>query len=168
MTKFVQMFVLLSFVFAPALVCADEAKIATVDMGRILNESKQGQAKRRELDVLSASAKKKVEERKATIQALDKKMKTSKTDEDSKEMEAFRVQARDFSRFVKDTEDGLKKEYVKSNRELLDASMKTIASIADKKKVDLVLDRSEKVRGPVLFGSKQTDITNDVLAELNR
>lgn len=160
--------VTLSILLIPALVCADETKIATVDMARILNESKQGQAKRRELDVLSAAAKKKVEERKGTLQALDKKMKSSKVSEDSKEFEAFRAQAKEFSRFVKDTEEGLKKEYVKSNRELLEASMKKITMVAEKKSVDLVLDRSEKVRGPVLFGSKETDITNDVLAELNR
>ena len=149
-------------------VTADELRLATVDMGRIMNESKSAQAKKKELDLKSAAAKKKLEDKQASLRTLEKSLKDAKVSEDSKEAENFRNQARDFSRMVKDTEEQLRKEFMKTNKALLDDTVKRVEQYAKKNSIQLVLDKSQQARGPVLFGVDSADITDQIIAELNK
>jgi Skp family chaperone for outer membrane proteins len=60
----------------------------------------------------------------------------------------------------------LEKKYMKINKELTDKVMGQIETYAKANKFDLVIVKSEKYRGPVLFGSPSADITDEVLKGL--
>ena len=146
---------------------ADSIKIVTVDVNRILNESTEAKSKRLALDKISLETKKKVESRKASLQAMSEKLRSSGISEDSKEADQLRSQAREFERFVKDSEDQLKREFVKTNKILTEKTMKIIEAYAKKSNINLVLDKSAKGHGPVLFGSANADITDAIIKEMN-
>jgi len=141
--------------------------IATVDVNRVLNESKEAQAKRKVLDGMASAARKKVDDRRSTLQALEKKLKESGVKEDSKDFESFRVQARDFNRLVKDSEEELRKEFMKTNRELTERTMKLVKDFAQLKKFDMVLDKGDAGKGPILYTSISNDITDAIIAQIN-
>lgn len=143
-----------------------EVRIATVDVGRIINESPDAQKRKKELDVASEDAKKKLEAKGKNLQALKTKLESEKVSADSKEAESFRNQARDFERMRSDMKAELEKKYMKINKELTDRVIGQIETYAKANKFDLVLDKSEKYRGPILFGSSSADITEEILKDL--
>ena len=144
-----------------------DIKIATVDVGRILNESPDAVAKKKELDSLSQEAKKKADDKRKNLQALETKLKEKKVAEDSKEADGYRNEAREYARFVKDTEEDLKKRFLKVNKDITDKALAKISDYAKSNSIDLVLDKSDKFRGPVLFGLPSVDITDQVLKAIN-
>jgi|LakMenEpi03Aug12_release.lakeMendotaPanAssembly.Ray.scaffolds.fasta_scaffold226919_1 Skp family chaperone for outer membrane proteins len=143
-----------------------QTRIATVDVAKILNESPDAAAKKKDLDAISQEAKKKAEAKLKDLKALEAKLKEAKVSPDSKEAENFRTQAREYERFVKDTEEDIKKRFVKVNKEMTDKALAKIEAYAKSNKLDLVLDKSEKYRGPVLFGVEAADITDSVIETL--
>lgn len=140
-----------------------DLKIATVDTGRILNESKDAAGKKKELDALSQDAKKKADDKKKALQAMETKLKEKHVTEDSKEADNFRNEAKEYARFIKDTEEDLKKRYLKLNKEMADRTLTKIAEYAKANKIDLVLDKSDKYQGPLLYGVPSVDITDAIL-----
>ena len=158
----------LSFFVLARTTLAETLSVATIDMSRILNESTEGKEKKKQLDLLSAAAQKKVEDRRTKVALLEKKVKDSKAAEGSPDFERLRAEAKDYSRFVKDTEEELKKEHMKFTKELLSMSYAAVKKYAEKNKIALVLDKSEKAAGPVLFGNETLDVTDSVLATLKK
>jgi Skp family chaperone for outer membrane proteins len=145
-----------------------EFRIATVNVNRLLNESKEATAKKKELDELSAKAKKKVDEKKKELQAIEQKIKDGQVKEDSTEAQNFRNEARDFARFVKDTESDLRTEFLKSNRTLTEKAINMVAKYAADNSIDLVLDKSEAGRSPVIYGATTFDITDAIVKQVNQ
>jgi Skp family chaperone for outer membrane proteins len=152
---------------APSIAQA-EFKIATVDVNKILNESTAAKTKRKDLDERAGAARKKLEEKGKSLKERKDKLELAKDKADPKEVEKFRADARDFERTVKDTDEDLKKEFLKFNRELADKAVKLINEYAKKNQIDLVLDKSQGSRGPVLFGQPSFDITSDITQEMNK
>jgi outer membrane protein len=161
--RFAALFLTLCVGAAPAIA---EVRIATVDVGRIINEAPDAQKRKKELDAASEDAKKKLEAKGKDLQALKTKLEEQKVSADSKEAESFRNQARDFERLRSDMKAELEKKYMKINKELTDKVMGQIETYAKANKFDLVIDKSEKYRGPVLFGSPSADITEEILKGL--
>ncbi|MEY4701808.1 MAG: hypothetical protein RL326_1995 [Pseudomonadota bacterium] len=161
--RFAALFLALCVGASPAL---SEVRIATVDVGRIINEAPDAQKRKKELDAASEDAKKKLEAKGKDLQALKTKLEEQKVSADSKEAESFRNQARDFERLRSDMKAELEKKYMKINKELTDKVMGQIETYAKANKFDLVIDKSEKYRGPVLFGSQSADITDEILKGL--
>jgi Skp family chaperone for outer membrane proteins len=159
---------LLSVLLISAANASAEFKMATVDLGRILNESDVAIKERKELDSLSQSAKAKIDAKKQTLSAMDKKIKEKKLTEDSKEVQEFTSEIKEFNTLVKESEDMVKKEFLKINKSLTERALKLIDAYADKKDLDLVVDRSEKSRGPVLYGDPGVDITNDIIKQMDQ
>jgi Skp family chaperone for outer membrane proteins len=163
---------LLSSLLATAFICTAsialaDYKVATVDVNRVLNETKDAKVKKKQLDEVSLKAKAKVEERQKALKTAEDKLKQSGAAADSKEAEKLQADAREFAHFVKDTDEDLRKEYMKINKELSDKALDIIKKYAETHGVDLVLDKGERGRGPVLFGSAAADITEDVLKSMN-
>jgi Skp family chaperone for outer membrane proteins len=142
-----------------------ETRIATVDVARLLNESPEASAKKKELEAKTQKAKAQADVKLKALKALETKLKDAKVAVDSKEAESFRNQARDYERFMKDTEEDIKKQYVKINKIITDKALDRVTRYAKANKIDLVLDKSEKYRGPVLFGTDDTDITSSIIEE---
>lgn len=145
---------------------ATAEKIATVDINKILNEIDDAKAERKELDELSLKAKKDIKARKEKLEKLEKSLKSKGVARDSEEANKFRGQIRDFERFVRDTEENLKRRYVKINKTLATAALAAVKKYAQKNDLALVLDKSQEVRGPVLFRADSYDITSKVIASM--
>jgi outer membrane protein len=144
-----------------------EFKLATVDINRVINEAPEAKASRKELDTLTQDAKKKVDAKRTVLKGMEEKIKAGQIKEDSKEADAFKNDAREFARFVKDTEDDIRQRFMKTNKTLTDKALKIIKTYAASHSLDLVMDRSEGMRGPILFGSPSTDITDDIIKAMN-
>lgn len=145
-----------------------EFKLATVDLNRILNESAVAKEERKTLDSLTQATKKKLDTKKVSLSALEKQIKEKGLGEESKEVQTFGNDVKNFNRLVKDSEEEIKREFLKVNKALTEKALKIINAYADKKKLDLVIDRSDKARGPVLFGDPAVDITNDIIKEMDQ
>ena len=145
-----------------------EYRIATVDINRVLNDSKEAAAKRQELEKKSIDIRKKFEDRSKKLRDTEQKMKDGKLAEDSKEAKQFRSDARDFGREVKEAEEDLKSDFMKFNKGLADKALKAVADYAKANNIDLVLDRGDKARGPVLFGDASHDITDAIVEIMNK
>lgn len=157
---------ILSYLVCPAITWA-EFRIATVDLNRVLNEFSEAKEKRKTLDDMSLQAKKKVDEKGRVLKETEKKIQEGKVAQDSKEAEAFRAEAKNFSRYVKDTEEDLRKEFLKVNRTLTQKVFKAVDDYAKKNGIQMVLDKSEAGRGPVLFGAPESDITEEIIKVMN-
>ena len=152
-------------VFALPLLANAEYKISTVDVNRIINDSAESKTLRKKLDEKTLEAKKKIEAKRDSLKAKEDKLKEKQVAEDSKEAESLRSEIRDFARFVKDNEDDLKKEFLKANKTLTDKAIAQVKAYATKHNIDLVLDKSDGARSPVLFGQAGSDITDALLKE---
>ena len=145
-----------------------EFKIVTVDINTVLNESKGSVKQKKELDALSKKARADITKKREEIKKLEETLTKNKTAPDSAEAEEFRKKAKNFSRHIKDTEEDLKKKFLKINKDLTDKALKEIQKYAEANKIDLVLDKSAKdQRGPVLFGNPGVDITNQIIKKIN-
>jgi outer membrane protein len=140
-----------------------EVKIGTVDVSRIVNENPDALAKKKDLDSFSEETKKKLEAKGKELQALKKKLEDSKVSPESKEAESFRNQVRDFERMRGDAKADLEKRYMKVNKELTEKVYGQIEKYAKANNYDLIIDKSEKYRGPILYGDSSADVTDDVL-----
>ncbi len=147
---------------------AAEFRLATVDLNKVLNESTQAKEKRKSLDVISTQARKKIEAKKQGVLQLEKKVKEGKLGEDSKEYQAYSSEMKNLNRLVKDSEEEIKGEFLKINKTLTDDAVKLVQQYAQDKKIDLVIDRSERVSGPVIFGSNTVDITDSIIAQMGK
>jgi len=140
-----------------------EVRIATVDVSKIVNDSPEAIAKKKELDNYSAELKKKIDTKGQALQELKEKLEEKKVKADSKEAEDFRNQVRDFERMRGDAKADLEKRYVKINKELTDRVYGQIEKFAKANNYDLIIDKSDKYRGPILFGAESTDVTAQLL-----
>ncbi len=143
-------------------------RLATVDVNKVLNESSSAKSQRKKLDERATEARKKLEERGKSLRTRKESLDKAESSADQKEVERFRADARDFERDVKDTDEDLKKEFLKINRQLADKAVTVVASYAKRNKIDLVLDKGEGTRGPVLFGQPSFDITDEIVSEMNK
>jgi outer membrane protein len=140
-----------------------EVRIATVDVTRIVNDSPEALAKKKELDNLSAETKKKIEAKGKELQALKTKLEDAKVSAESKEAESFRNQVRDFDRMRSDAKADLEKRYLKINKDLTEKVYSQIEKFAKANNYDLIIDKSDKYRGPILFGASSADVTDELL-----
>ena len=161
-------FVLLFCVIFTATPLLAEFNIATVNVNKVLNESQEAQTKKKDLDKLSLQAKNKIDEKRKSLQATEKKIQEGKISEDSQEARNFRTEARDFARFVKDAEADLRSEFLKHNKVLTEKAVNLIAQYAKTNNIDLVIDKSDDSRGPVLYSSNTSDITDAIIKKINQ
>lgn len=140
-----------------------EYKIATVDMNRIINEAPESKQAKADLDKDFAAAKKKIEDKQAALKAAEAKIKDGSIKEGSKEAEKYRSDAREFAHLVKDTEDDIKKRFIKTNTILTEKAARLVRDYAEKNNYSLIFDKSEKNRGPVLFAQPATDVTEEII-----
>ena len=145
-----------------------ELKVATVDVNKVINSSKEAQAERKKLDDMTLAAKKKVDAKRDSLKQMEDKLRDQKVAEDSKEAEQFRNDARDLDRLVKDSQDDIQKEFIRSNKELTDKTLGLVKKYASSNKIDLVLDKGEMARGPVLYAGPVYDVTDAIIEQMNK
>jgi Skp family chaperone for outer membrane proteins len=144
-----------------------EFKVAFVDVAKVLNDSKEAKTERATLDSKSKEIKEKLENRRNELKALEKSIREKGLNEDAKEVEQWRAQARAFEVMVREADEDLRKDYMKVNRALSEKTLKIISDYSKKNSFDLVVDKGEAGRGPVLYGESSLDITSDIVSLMN-
>lgn len=158
------LFLAVSVISQPALA---DFRLATVDMNKVLNESKEAIAARKSLDAMTTKAQKEIDAKRDALKDVEAKLQSGKIKPDSPEADKYREDMRELSRFAKDIEDKLRREFGKSNTQLTQQTMAIVEKYAKANDIDMVLDKSSAPRGPVLFGAPSFDITEKVIAEMN-
>ncbi len=147
-------------------VCAEQ-KISTVDLGRLFSKSPEFKTGKDKIDDRASKLSKQAKEKREAILALESKIKEKSLPENSPEVENFRNEVKNFERFNRDGQEELQKEFVKLRKQVGDKVMRAVEDYAKDNKIDLVLDKSELGRSPVLFGTPESDITDEVIKKLN-
>jgi Skp family chaperone for outer membrane proteins len=137
-----------------------EIRIATIDISRIIQESKSAKSKLQTIDRKAAEARKTIAARKEKLEAKEKNLTE---DGDSAQLRELRQEARELQRYVTDTEDELKEEILAIRREVTQKAFTTVQKFAKSKGIDLVLEKNDTRAGPVLFANSAADITDEVL-----
>lgn len=163
----ITLYLIITIVAVPFANSHADVKIATVDVAKIINESPVAQKMKKELGNASDSVREKLEEKAESLKKIQKKLEKQKVAANSKEAESFRKQAKEFERLRDDLKADLEKKYMQSNKEVSDSVLKAIEKYAKAKKYDLVIDKSEKYQGPILYGTKSVDITDEIIDEIS-
>lgn len=142
-----------------------DIRIGTVDMTKVLQESPSAKAKVDAIDKKATRAKEKINKQKEELVALQKKLGDDASGT-SPDAEKFRKASRELQRYVRDTEEELKTELMEVRKNVTEQAFKKVTEVAKSKNLDIVLEKSEVARGPVLFAEGVTDITSYVLASM--
>ena len=144
----------------------DAIKIATVDVNEIVNSLDEAKTQKAAFESERAKAKKTLDERQTELKKLQDAIQTQKLSPTSKEGIEFRAKMKDYERFVRDTEEELKRDYLKANQKLGKMVFEAIEAYAKKNNIDLVLEKTKTRGGPLVFESGKADITSDIMATL--
>jgi outer membrane protein len=142
-----------------------DIRIGTVDMTKVLQESPSAKIKVDAIDKKAAQAKAKINKQKEELVALQKKLGNDASGT-SPEAEKFRKASRELQRYVRDTEEELKTELMEVRKTVTEQAFKKVKEVATSKNLDIVLEKSEVARGPVLFAEGVTDITSTVVSSM--
>ncbi len=154
----VTLFSVLSFCFFAPSSLEAQIRIATVDVARILNESPKALLQKKRLDQRSAKLQTELEEERDELRGLESEARDS-----SDVAKKYRSASRDFARKVKDAEEDLKSDFLDANRRLTAEVLTIIEDYSKEEGIDLVLNKSEASKGPVLFATKMADITDKII-----
>lgn len=144
----------------------DHIRVATIDVNKIMNELDEAQSQKKAFEAEREDAKKLIQEKQTELKGLQEAIQTKSLAPDSKEGIEFRAKMKEFERFVRDTEEDLKRDYMKANQKLGTMVVGAIESYAKKNNIDLVLEKTSMRGGPILFENGKADITAEVLATL--
>lgn len=145
-----------------------EVRISTVDLARVLNETKAAKARKEKLDSLTSTAQRKIKLRQEELRALEEKVSQDKSSDAARDTpSALQIKQRDFARYVKDNQEEIRAEFARVNGELTSAALKKIQEYGKENGYDLVLSKSAQERGAVLFGDSRTDITDAIIKQLD-
>lgn len=158
--------IILTILLLSAFPLSAEYKIATIDIGKILNDTPESKSARVQLDNEAKSARARIEKQRTALKQREEKLVAKKVAPDSPEVEQFRKDSRDLGQSIKKSEEELRTKFTKMNNQLTDKAMKIIEQYAKSQQIDLVLDKGAAGRGPVLFGTPHVDITNEILARM--
>ena len=151
-------------IFSIPSISSAEFKVATIDMSRVMNESDLAKSKKEEIDKLIQDAEKKTEAKKKSLSSLQEKLKESK---DAKSSEKFETEAKELERFAQDTREEIKKKVAATSKGIAEKANGIIKAYAKKNGYSLVFDKSDKYGTPVLYSESSSDITDEVMKEMN-
>ncbi len=141
--------------------------IATVDLKKIVDESKAAKAAEEEVKRIQQ---KYVAETKSQEDALKKNEEQLKNQQKAMSQEAFAKKVQEFRlKLMTSQREVLKKRkiletaYIKALELVRNETIKIIAEIAKEKNVDVII-----AKGQLLFAKENYDISNEVLARLNK
>jgi Skp family chaperone for outer membrane proteins len=148
-------------------IAEDSASIATVDINKIMNQMDEAKDMKARLDSATASAKRDIESKRAELAKIEGSLRDRKINPASEEGDKFRAKVKDFERLVRDNEEKLRRDFLKTNNELSAKVLKAVEEYAADNEIDLVLEKNGEGRGAVLYGQNSADITDAILENLN-
>ncbi len=167
MKKILSLSVLLTL-FITSLALA-ETKIGVVDMQKVLSQSEPGQQALKQLKQSTKGMREDIEKQKKELQTLREELQKqslvlSQEAKQDKELE-FRKKVRDYQDTVQAYQRKLKLEEQKLSKPIIQLLAKVIKDYAKKHGYTAIWDM--RASG-LLFATEKVDITNEIMAELNK
>lgn len=144
-----------------------EYKVATLDVAKVLEASKEAQEAKKKLEATSKEAKATIESKRAAIKPLQDKLRSGTLDPKSEEAAKLRKASAELLELMKQEESKLQKEFSDMNKSISEKIAKSVASYSTEHKINLVLDKGESSRTGVIFAEKTFDITADIISDIN-
>lgn len=152
---------------APAFAAEQPLSIAIVDMNKIMHKAVAAEGIRKDVGVkykqFQAEIDKMEKELHADKETLDKKMASLSEAEREKQEKAFLARVEKVDRLMQDRKQTLTRANNNSMRKLMEEVTKILGDIAQKKGYDAILTQEA-----VILAAKTMDITEEVLARLNK
>ncbi len=146
-----------------------EIRVAVVDVPRVLAESAKGQAVRQQLEGEAKKKEASLKSQKAELDNLKKQLSSQSgvlaADVMEEKSSSLQKKEREFARRLQDAREEVAKRNQGEVSKILKDVESIIKKIADEDKYDLILERDGRI---VLFASKEYDITEEVVARLNK
>ena len=164
---------LLLMFLSPALTLAEaqtiEGKLATVDLQKVLQDSKYGNQAKKQLEKKFAGDQKKLEQTRDEVMKakadLQKQAALLSKDALEKKAESVQKKERDAMRAMQDFRERLQLENKSLVEKALHEVEAIVQAIAKEKGYDFVLEKNQP---GFLYSSRQIDITDSVIKELNK
>ena len=161
--------VLAIFSFQLSALAAEPLKIGILDLQRCIQESNEGkraaESLRKKGEGMQVEYNKKVQEITDLEKEMEKQSLMLSDDAKQAKLDELNKKKRDINYLRQDMTDDMKKEETDARVALLNVVSGVVEKIAKDKKFDLI---TERANGGVLYVSKALDITDDVIAELNK
>ena len=148
---------------------AEPLKIGVFDYQRCIQESNAGKRMTEGLKKKQIEMQKTIDTKQQELVEMQKDMEkqslmlsTAAKEDRQKEYEKKR---RDLSYLMQDSNDEMKKAETDARIDFLQTLSGVVSTIAAEKKYDLIVERSQ---GGIIYVSKALDITDDVIAAINK
>jgi outer membrane protein len=148
---------------------AEPAKIGVLDLQRCIQESNEGKRIAESLKSKQAEMQKDVDKKQQELVTMQNDMEKQNlmlsADAKTEREKEFEKKKRDFQYLMQDLNEEMKKLETDARISILNVLSGVVETIAKQQKFDLIAERSN---GGILYFSKGLDITDQVLAELNK
>ncbi len=139
-------------------------KIATVDMQRVLNETKHGKKERKKLEASSKAKQQKLDQKRRTLEADQAKLAKLKGQELAKAQEKLQQQALELQQIYMTMQQELAESEGRVLEDIYKKSQGIINKLATEKGLDLVIVADPSV---LIYQKKGIDITADLVKRYN-
>lgn len=161
-------YIVATVLIAHMAVAQSAGKIGYVDLQRALNESETGKRAKEEfkvqVDKLQSSLKKQKDDIDSLKEQLEKKALVMKEEERGNLEEDYRKKMRDFERNYKDTQADLQKKDNELTGGIIKDLQQVIHEFGEREGYTLILEATSSA---VLYGSKNADLTDEVIRQYN-
>jgi outer membrane protein len=148
---------------------AEPLKIGVLDLQRCIQESNEGKRIAESLKNKQAEMQKDLDKKQQALIDMQKDMEKQSLmlsmDAKTEREKEFEKKRRDLNYLVQDMTEEMKKAETDARISILNILSGVVEAIAKQQKLDLIAERSN---GGILYFAKELDITDQVLAELNR
>lgn len=157
------------FSFQLGAIAAEPIKIGVLDLQRCIQESNEGKRideslKKKQTAKLEEIRKKEQELRDMNSELEKQSLMLSQEAKENK-LKEFEKKQREYNYFVQDAREEMQKLTTDARIAILNVLSGVVQTIAKEKNFDLI---TEKQNGGVLFVAESLDITDEVIAELNK
>lgn len=160
--------ILVGILLASSMARAADQKIAFIDMRRAIEESEDGKKAKKELEGDFNKKKKELEKKETEIKKmgedLEKKALVLSDDVKAKKQQEIQMEMRKYQESVGKSQMEIQKHESELTSPIISKIKKMVEDISKKESYSAVLVKSDQI---VLYASKELDLTDRVIKELN-
>ena len=145
------------------------AEVYIVDLKKIINDSKAGQKAKSQIEGKFEKRQKELKSKRDELANMQEDIKKQSSllssDALDKKVEVLRQKEKVVARDFQDYQDEFTKENNTKIGKMMEQVLKIIEAIAKEKSYPLILEKNERL---VLYASKEVDLSDEVVARLNK
>ncbi|HOV89473.1 MAG TPA: OmpH family outer membrane protein [Syntrophorhabdaceae bacterium] len=160
---------ILTFIFTPYLVMAQQANIAYVDIGKVVMESEKGKQAKKTMDEEISKMRKDLSSRQEELQKLkdsiDKQGAALKPEKREEQQKLYNKKLKDYQNLENEYQGDMQQKITEFEQNLVNEVMDVIKKIGEREKYTIILQKHPAI---LLYAAPGNDITNKVIEEYNK